>query len=213
MIGLIAFICLLESRLAFELIKEPIGDMWAIEGESFDASCEIDESWQWCYWQRADKNGEELKKFSTFRDHPLNEQLYSKDYGITFSITENICGLHIDSVDDDLHGGQWMCHLADTDINDNNNTAESPYFALNVATKSSIKRFYKAVFDSLSKSAFFEGLHFEYTQGLYDVLHSNVNFVCAGNATADPKPFLSLWVAFPFQEQQPAELKNSSVSE
>lgn len=134
--GLIVLICLVESSNAFELLNWPRGEIWVPEGKSIDLTCEIDESWQWCYWRREAKDGGEEKKFAIFKSHPKKEQLY-EEYGVTFAVTNRTCGLHIDSVDDDLHGGQWKCHVADTDLTASNNTVESPYFLLNVATKSS----------------------------------------------------------------------------
>ena len=74
-------------------------------------------------------------KYSTFHDHPGIEALYNDD-GIKFSISELGCGIEIDSLDFDMHDGDWKCHIADTDKNSSHVKVEAETM-VNVAQESS----------------------------------------------------------------------------
>ena len=122
-----------RSILSYTFEKTPEESNWGIEGESYQLDCQVDESWQWCYWQVLRSFDGEEYKYATVRDHPSNEDLYE---GIEFSISQTGCGLYIQALDYKVHDGLWKCHIADTDRNVSDSKVEATA-TLHVARKSS----------------------------------------------------------------------------
>ena len=47
----VVVVFLIKAGLGYVLINAPDEVNWGIEGQSLSLHCQVDESWQWCYWQ------------------------------------------------------------------------------------------------------------------------------------------------------------------
>ena len=72
-------------------------------GEELALHCQTDTAFQWCYWEH---DGERFT--TTAQDRTEYSQIFQ------WVRSETSCGLVISSAQTN-HAGEWRCHLADTD--------------------------------------------------------------------------------------------------
>ena len=113
-------LCLIFSRqiTGYEFELKPEKEIWSVENSELFLNCEVDESWQWCYWQITRSSDGEIFKYKTYQDNFAKSESDYNDDGIKFVLSDYGCGIHIQNLNFDLHDGDWKCHIADTDKDD-----------------------------------------------------------------------------------------------